>query len=210
SVAKATLISDHSLCRTAKTMLRLYMILVTGDWAVKVLPYGSGALRPPPPVAAPLVPRYALLPAATPRDVLSARGTPIAPIGLRRNVSIRRVANRCGICDARIGRSPIKRWVGAGRSAQRGTSGATTGPRGARSAPPNPDKALTRSAPPNPDKALARSTPPTRMKSLRYFVRGSATSRNPSPNKLIAKTVAAMHRPGAIICHGYSSKYRAA
>src|SRR5438876_2617484 len=80
SVAKATLISDHSLCRTAKTMLRLYMILVTGDWAVKVLPYGSGALRPPPPVAAPLVPRYALLPAATPRDVLSARGTPIAPI----------------------------------------------------------------------------------------------------------------------------------
>src|SRR5258707_3729261 len=34
--------------------------------------YGSGALRPPPPVVAPLVPRSALLPAATPRDVLSA------------------------------------------------------------------------------------------------------------------------------------------
>src|SRR6266851_6806339 len=29
--------------------------------------FGSGALRPPPPVAAPLVPRFALLPAATPR-----------------------------------------------------------------------------------------------------------------------------------------------
>jgi hypothetical protein len=33
----------------------------------------------------------------------------------------------------------LMRGVGAGRSAQRGTSGATTGPRGARSAPPNPD-----------------------------------------------------------------------
>src|SRR6266852_9355277 len=31
--------------------------------------YGSGALRPPPPVVAPLVPRCALLPAATPRLV---------------------------------------------------------------------------------------------------------------------------------------------
>src|SRR2546425_10641789 len=31
-------------------------------------------------------------------------------------------------------------------------SGATTGPRGARSAPPNPDCNLARSAPPNPDK----------------------------------------------------------
>src|SRR5712691_3394407 len=30
-------------------------------------------------------------------------------------------------------------------------SGATTGPRGARSAPPNPDEALARSAPPNPE-----------------------------------------------------------
>jgi len=30
----------------------------------------------------------------------------------------------------------LMRGVGAGRSAQRGTSGATTGPRGARSAPP--------------------------------------------------------------------------
>ena len=39
-----------------------------------------------------------------------------------------------------------------------------------------------------------------------YFVLGSATSRKPSPNRLIAKTVAAMHRPGAIICYGYSSK----
>src|SRR5260221_3072354 len=32
------------------------------------------------------------------------------------------------------------RGVGAGRSAQRGTSAATTGPRGARSAPPNPER----------------------------------------------------------------------
>src|ERR1700716_2162093 len=30
--------------------------------------------------------------------------------------------------------------VGAGRSAKRGTSAATTGPRGARSAPPNPER----------------------------------------------------------------------
>src|SRR6266568_1946754 len=43
--------------------------------------YGSGALRPPPPVAAALVPRFALLPAATPR-VRAFRGrntaTPMA------------------------------------------------------------------------------------------------------------------------------------
>src|SRR5260221_5193816 len=39
-----------------------------------------GALRPPPPVVAPLVPRCALLPAATPRDVLSALGMPLRPI----------------------------------------------------------------------------------------------------------------------------------
>src|SRR5712692_4086105 len=32
------------------------------------------------------------------------------------------------------------RGVGAGRSAQRGTSEATTGPQGARSAPPNPEE----------------------------------------------------------------------
>src|ERR1700716_4249354 len=32
--------------------------------------YGSGALRPPPPVAAPLVPRCALPTAATPRSVV--------------------------------------------------------------------------------------------------------------------------------------------
>src|SRR5258708_1236312 len=43
------------------------------------------------------------------------------------------------------------RGVGAGRSAQRGTSAATTGPRGARSAPPNPESDLARSAPPNPE-----------------------------------------------------------
>src|SRR5229473_6880613 len=43
------------------------------------------------------------------------------------------------------------RGVGAGRSAQRGTSGATTGPRGARSAPPNPEADLAGSAPPNPE-----------------------------------------------------------
>src|SRR5260370_40854384 len=51
------------------------------------------------------------------------------------------------------------RGVGAGRSAQRGTSGATTGPRGARSAPPNPDNVRARSAPPNPEADLARSVP---------------------------------------------------
>src|SRR5258707_15516525 len=41
---------------------------------------GSGALRPPPPVVAALVPRCALLPAATPRDELSAFGTSVTPI----------------------------------------------------------------------------------------------------------------------------------
>src|ERR1700716_981615 len=35
------------------------------------------------------------------------------------------------------------RGVGAGRSAKRGTSAATTGPRGARSAPPNPYEVRT-------------------------------------------------------------------
>src|SRR5712691_1932009 len=63
------------------------------------------------------------------------------------------------------------RGVGAGRSAERGTSGATTSPRGAagphnpeadlaRSAPPNPEADLARSAPPNPEADLARSAPP--------------------------------------------------
>src|SRR5712691_8659714 len=49
--------------------------------------------------------------------------------------------------EASSGRTPIKRGVGAGRSAQRGTSGAATGPRGARSAPPNPEPDMGRSAP---------------------------------------------------------------
>src|ERR1700716_968955 len=43
---------------------------------------GGGACSPPPPVAAPLVPRCALLPAATPRDVLSALGMSPMPIRL--------------------------------------------------------------------------------------------------------------------------------
>jgi len=44
--------------------------------------FGSGALRPPPPVVAPLVPRYALLPAATPRlTTLRVRfGRPVTTI----------------------------------------------------------------------------------------------------------------------------------
>ncbi len=42
------------------------------------------------------------------------------------------------------------RGVGAGRSAQRGTSAAATGPRGA-AGPHNPDNALARSAAPNPE-----------------------------------------------------------
>ncbi len=39
-----------------------------------------------------------------------------------------------------------------------------------------------------------------------YLVLGSATSRKPSPKRLMARTGAAMQRPGAIICQGYSSK----
>src|SRR5712692_8239776 len=101
---------------------------------------GSGALRPPPPVVAPLVPRCALLPAATPRDVLSAVGTRMTPRRLMPKRLTRRVDHYLGSEKVQTGRSPIMRGVGAGRSAQRGTSGATTGPRGARSAPPNPDR----------------------------------------------------------------------
>src|SRR6266851_8536413 len=121
---------------------------------------GSGALRPPPPVVAPLVPRCALLPAATPRDVLAALGNGVHADGLSAETYGFVASRTLGIGQLQSGRSPIMRGVGAGRSAQRGTSGATTGPRGARSAPPNPDKVLARSVPPNPDKALARSAPP--------------------------------------------------
>src|SRR5437588_4777913 len=45
-----------------------------------------------------------------------------------------------------MARQLVKRGVGAGRSAQRGTSGAATGPRGARSAPPNPHRPLLNQA----------------------------------------------------------------
>src|SRR6266852_778954 len=102
--------------------------------------FGSGALRPPPPVAAALVPRCALLPAATPRDVLTAVGTWLCADASARE-PLRRVASPfcTGIGKLRSGRSLIMRGVGAGRSAQRGTSAAATGPRGARSAPPNPE-----------------------------------------------------------------------
>ena len=52
-------------------------------------------------------------------------------------------ADRFGTWNVRGGRSPIMRGVGAGRSAQRGTSGATTGPRGA-AGPHNPEADLAR------------------------------------------------------------------
>src|SRR5712691_10032211 len=88
---------------------------------------GSGALRPPPPVAAALVPRCALLPAATPR-LTDARDAPTQR-SMARNSEWKQA-------------SPlIKRGVGAGRSAQRGTSGATTGPRRA-AGPHNPEELL--------------------------------------------------------------------
>src|SRR5260370_25968174 len=66
---------------------------------------GSGALRPPPPVVAPLVPRCALLPAATPRDVLSALGTLFQ-------------ADRIGTRTVCGGRRPTKRGWWAGGSGQ--------------------------------------------------------------------------------------------
>src|SRR5216683_5101412 len=58
--------------------------------------FGSGALRPPPPVAAPLVPRFALLPAATPRDVLSAVGTPFRSIASESGIYRAGEAPSCG------------------------------------------------------------------------------------------------------------------
>src|SRR5260370_29619831 len=45
----------------------------------------------------------------------------------------------------------LRRGVGAGRRAPRGTSGATTGPRGARSTPKRGSPRGVGSAPPNPD-----------------------------------------------------------
>src|SRR6266852_6197099 len=95
------------------------------------------------------------------------------------NLSHRRLKDSLG----RIGcRRPIKRGVGAGRSAQRGTSGATTGPRGARSAPPNPERDLARSAPPNPERDLARSAPPNP-----YFHRLAAGVAVFDPNRKILR-----------------------
>src|SRR5438067_13032994 len=76
--------------------------------------------------------RFALLPAPTPRDVLSALGTPSTPI---RGVDLTRGGRTCHTMSSRtLGRQRLPKahhaGVGAGRSAQRGTSGATTGPRG--------------------------------------------------------------------------------
>src|SRR5712692_2135874 len=86
-------------------------------------------------------------PRRPPAYVLSALGTPFTSIRVCRKISPSWVANRFGMWKVQSGRSPIKRGVGAGRSAQRGTSGAATGPRGARSAPPNPETDMGRSAP---------------------------------------------------------------
>src|ERR1700704_96324 len=55
--------------------------------------FGSGALRPPPPVVAPLVPRCALLPAATPRLVLGCRH----PRGLGASLSLWRYLPRMSV-----------------------------------------------------------------------------------------------------------------
>src|SRR6266849_221761 len=74
-----------------------------------------------------LVPRCALLPAATPRDVLSAVGPP----------SGRSLRNpEC------TGRAKPHHAGGWGREGARSelASAAATGPRGARSAPPNPER----------------------------------------------------------------------
>src|ERR1700716_3596058 len=93
----------------------------------------GGACGPPPPFVAPLVPRCALTSGATPRVRAGRR--------LRSQLaSTRRAREGHGEPETcAMGEAPFTRGVGAGRSAQRGTSGATTGPRGARSAPPNPD-----------------------------------------------------------------------
>src|SRR6266851_444425 len=95
----------------------------------------GGALRAPlGPVVAPLVPRCALLPAPTPREVaLRAILLPQSGRSSVPNVTGQKAhAPRAGRRSASS--HPIKRGVAAGRSAQRGTSGATTGG-GGRSAP---------------------------------------------------------------------------
>src|SRR5713226_7722749 len=108
----------------------------------------GGACSPPPPVAAPLVPRYALLPAATPRMrglrpicTFPDSEVVVAVPPRFRSRSTRRVqdfwASTVSASLAFRGRTARTRGVAAGRSAQRGTSGAATGG-GGRSAP-DPD-----------------------------------------------------------------------
>src|SRR5229473_148295 len=74
-----------------------------------------------------------------PRTCCPPSERPYRRYGFAENVSTRCADHRIGIWDACIGRSPIMRGVGAGRSAQRGTSGAATGPRGA-AGPHNPKR----------------------------------------------------------------------
>ena len=135
-------------------------------------PGRGSAARPPPPVAAPLVPRCALLPAATPRMGgfaawrsgprcgMGRCETPISPrhaVPTPRTSRPRTFSDLGKTCDgsngtresprlmrARIVRSTAAqrpmRGVAAGRSAQRGTSGAATGG-GGRAALPRPGSA---------------------------------------------------------------------
>src|SRR6266851_2855934 len=65
--------------------------------------FGSGALRPPPPVGAALVPRSALLPAASTRDGLSALGMSVPSIRLtpkRPDVTPSTTASECESCES--------------------------------------------------------------------------------------------------------------
>src|SRR6266849_3765172 len=69
----------------------------------------------------------------------------IVSCGLRTIVCWRKTSG-CTQAHGHRAKRVLMRGVGAGRSAQRGTCGATTGPRGARSAPPNPDIELPASS----------------------------------------------------------------
>src|SRR5437016_4025133 len=84
------------------------------------------------------------------------------------------------------------RGVGAGRSAQRGTSGATTGPRGARSTPKRGSPRGVGSAPPNPE-ASTYLCPNTILITVRAWLEGdlAAVLRVPAYRRYVVSRVAA-------------------
>src|SRR6266851_7938192 len=99
-----------------------------------------GPAAPLGPVAAALVPRFALLPAPTPR-MMGLRPLRSFPIPMQKGDATRRTGSRADASAHNQVPTAVStsRGVAAGRSAQRGTSAAATGG-GGRSAP-DPDLA---------------------------------------------------------------------